>query len=116
MGGVTEATDRWGLDSLDGLKNTLISHRIDDLDVMIGGGPDGFILTAQTTDLTRIVTALSGTAEGDADDEETVDMTVGGQSVDYPSYYVLDKSEVLRALDDIIGGNLPTERWEIVEG
>lgn len=105
------------MDSLDGLARTLISHRIGEWDVMIGGGPDVFIVTAQNSAQTRIANAISesGTTEGedDDDDDDTIGITVGEQAIDYPREYVLIRSEALRALGDLSSGVLPSERWEV---
>lgn len=111
---MTDAKDRWELDSLDGSATTLVSHRIGDWDVMVGGGPDVFIVTAQTSDLARVANALSEGAHVDPDDDDAIELTVGGQAVDYPRPYVLDRPETLRALDDLSDGAFPVERWEIL--
>lgn len=112
-GRVTDATDPWGLDGLDGVTNTLVSHRIGEWEAMIGGGPDRFVLTAQNPSGTRILNAISRAAAADDDDEdETVDLTVGGQAIDYPREYALDRSEVLDAIEDLQSGQFPADRWE----
>lgn len=113
-GVVTTAEDRWGLDSLDGITTTLVSHRIGDWEVMIGGGPDMFVVTAQAPNLSRMANALSQGELDDDDDDGTVDLTVGGQAVDYPLQYVLDRTETLQALADLADGLLPVERWEML--
>ena len=116
-GGGTDETDPWGLDDLDGIANTLITHRIGEWEVMIGGGPDRYVLTAQNPSGTRIVNAISpaatATEDDDEDDDDTIDLTVGDQAIDYPREYVLDRSEVLDAIEDLHTGQFPTDRWGI---
>ncbi|GLU87778.1 hypothetical protein [Agromyces sp. NBRC 114283] len=108
---MSNEADRWGIDELDGLTRTLIAHRIQDWDVMIGGGPDRFIVTATADQGTRVANALSGTPLDDNDDE-TVDLTIGGQAVDYPAEYAVTRSEAMLALSDLESGVLPDGRWE----
>ncbi|MCM3657607.1 hypothetical protein M3147_10130 [Agromyces mediolanus] len=106
---MSDDADRWGIDELDGLTHTLIAHRIQGWEVMVGGGPDRFIVTATTDDGNRVANAINGAP---ADDDETVELTVGGQAVDYPATYALARNETRRALLDLESGVLPDDRWE----
>ena len=84
---MTEQANTWGIDDLDGLTSTIVAITIGPWDVMVGGGPDRFIITATTDAGQRVANALSG-APASAE-EDTVELTVGGQTVDYPSEYAL---------------------------
>ncbi|EGD24128.1 hypothetical protein MWT96_08595 [Prescottella equi] len=43
---------------------------------------------------------------------DTVDLTVGGQAVDYPTRYVLSRAEAEEAVRDLGTGDLRAGRWE----
>lgn len=117
------------VDGLDGAECSLVSGRVGAWDVMVGGGPDGFVVTATSADGTRIANALSALVprdsavedrdevhgDDDDDDDETVDLTVGGQAVDYPRRYVLSRAEVSVAIMDLDAQRLSSDRWELVE-
>lgn len=106
------ATDSWGIDELDGQTHTLITREISGWEVMIGGGPEQFIVTATRDSGQRIANALTSTEPDD--DDDTVDLTVGGQAVDYPREYVLTRAEVLSAIADLGSGVFSDDRWELV--
>lgn len=105
------ATESWGIDELDGQTHTLVSHEISGWEVMIGGGPEQFILTATRDSGQRIANALTSTALDDEDDD-TVELTVGGQAVDYPREYVLTRPEVLSAIAELASDAFAEDRWE----
>ncbi|MFD0559040.1 hypothetical protein FB566_4998 [Stackebrandtia endophytica] len=94
---------------LDGSTHTLAATRVASWEVMVGGGPERFIVTA--TGPRRVVNAITTDADR-LDDGATVDLTVGGQAVDYPARYALTRSEVDVALADLAGATLPDSRWE----
>lgn len=109
---MTEQTNAWGIDELDGHTRTIVSTTIGPWDVMVGGGPDRFIITATTDAGQRVANALSGTpASGD---EDTVELTVGGQAVDYPSEYALSRDEIDAAITDLRSSHFPADRWEVL--
>lgn len=112
-GGMTDASDNWGIDELDGLTTTLITHRILGWEVMVGGGDEVFMVTASSDGGNRVANALT-TAAPDDDDDDTVELTVGGQAIEVPREYGLTRAETLRALEDLRADTLPPERWEIV--
>ncbi|UOR02480.1 hypothetical protein MUN77_04010 [Leucobacter allii] len=103
----------WGLDDLDGNASSLVSHRLGAWDLMIGGGPDAYIVTATGEAGARVANALSSVALDD--DATTVDLTVGGQAVDYPRKCVLTRDEALAAIADLEADRLDGDRWEILE-
>ncbi len=111
-------TEALGIDGLDGRTHTLVGSTMGPWEVMIGGGPDQFVLTATANDGRRAANALTAATVGDTDDDddddETVDLTVGGQAVDYPRQYVLTRAEVDVAVSDILAGRFPEERWEVI--
>ncbi|MFJ6197534.1 hypothetical protein [Micromonospora sp. NPDC092111] len=100
------------LDLLDGTSSTLASAQVGPWEVMIGGGPDRFVLTAQSA--TAVLNGVRPDSAADSDDA-TVDLTVGAQAVDYPARYVLDRGQVSRALDALHRGALHDGSWEHLE-
>ncbi len=99
------------VDALDGISNTLVSRRIGSWDIMIGGGDGLYVLTASSPG--RIINAITVSESDDDDTDETVDLTVGEQAIDYPARYVLTRQEIAVALGDLATGHLPAERWEL---
>ncbi|MBM4607243.1 hypothetical protein A5N72_11665 [Prescottella equi] len=93
---------------LDGLHDTIASAYVGAWEVMVGGGPDRYVLTA--TGGAGVANALSCGRTGAEDD--TVDLTVGGQAVDYPTRYVLSRAEAEEAVRDLGTGDLRAGRWE----
>lgn len=112
------ATDSWGIDELDGHTNTLVTREVSGWEVMIGGGPEQFIVSAARDSGQRIANALTSTEaetesdDEDEDDDDTVDLTVGGQAVDYPREYVLTRDEVLSAIAELESGSFTEGHWE----
>lgn len=102
----------WNIDALDGQEHTLLSFSLGEWEAMIGGGPDRFVVTASAGGGSRIANAR--TLREDIDDEETVDLTVGGQSIDYPWEYALTREEALAAMTDLAAGQLSGEQWEVI--
>ncbi|WP_305091624.1 hypothetical protein [Prescottella sp. R16] len=94
------------IDLLDGLTCTLVARQFGVWEVMVGGGPDCFVVTATSAD--RVANAVTGGRS----EAGTVDLTVGGQAVDYPVQYVLTRDEVAHALADVAAGTFPAGRWE----
>lgn len=104
--------ETWNIDALDGGEHTLFTVPLGEWEAMLGGGPDRFVVTASAGGGTRIANAR--TLREDSDEEETVDLTVGGQGIDYPWEYVLTRDEALAAMTDIAAGQLSGERWELI--
>ena len=107
MASLAEATR-----ALDGISTTLISGHVRDWEVMVGGGPDRFVVTA-TSAAGRIANALHALGPGE-DEGDTVDLTVGEQGVDYPVAYALDRHELDRALSSIEQADPSGDRWEVM--
>lgn len=105
-------SDAQGIDELDGHTSTIVATTIRPWDVMVGGGPDRFIITATSDAGQRVANALSRTPP--SGDEDTVELTVGGQAVDYPCEYALTRDEVDAALTDLRATHLPADRWEML--
>ncbi|CAM3434663.1 hypothetical protein NODU109028_16765 [Nocardioides dubius] len=95
------------IDALDGLQQTLAAADLAGWQTMVGGGPDGYVVTATRGGQVANATVV-------ADPDEFVELTVGEQAIDYPAHYVLSRSQVDVALADLASGNLPPVRWEIV--
>ena len=98
--------------ALDGITTTLISGHVRDWDVMVGGGPDRFVVTA-TSAAGRTANALHE-LRPEEDHGDTVDLTVGEQCVDYPVMYALDRRELDRAVSSIEQADPSGDRWEVM--
>ncbi|RMI13808.1 hypothetical protein [Cellulomonas triticagri] len=102
------------VDGLDGVHETLVADRIGEWEVMVGGGPERFVLTATAGD--SVANAVTADQPDGDEDDDTIDLTVGGQGVDYPVQYALHRHEVDAALADLAavgpGEDLPADRWE----
>ena len=109
---MSEQANTWVIDDLDGLTITIVAITIGTWDVMVGGGTDPLIITATTNGRQRVANALSG-APASAE-EDTVELTVGGQTVDYPSEYALTRGEVDAAIRDLRASHFPADRWEML--
>jgi hypothetical protein len=94
------------VDRLDGVANTLVAIDLGGWEVMVGGGPDRFVVTATSAD--RVANAVTD----HENDDETIDLTVGEQTVDYPARYVLTREQVDVALIELAGASLSADRWE----
>lgn len=95
------------IDALDGLQETLAAGDVAGWETMVGGGPDGFVVTATRGGQVANATVV-------ADPDEFVELTVGDQAIDYPAHYVLTRSQVDVALADLASGTVPPSRWEIL--
>lgn len=105
--------DAASIDALDGVHHTLVALNIGDWEVLIGGGPERFILTATAGD--HVANALTADDE-DSFDDDTIELTAGGQAVDYPVQYALRRDELSKAIRDLStaqpGERFPDARWE----
>lgn len=91
---------------LDGVTNTLVALTIGEWEVLVGGGPDRFVVTATRPD--RVVNAVTDPENED----ETIDLTVGEQAIDYPAQYVLTREQVDIALTELAASSFTADRWE----
>ncbi|WP_414172554.1 hypothetical protein [Clavibacter tessellarius] len=103
----------WGIEDLDGRACTEVGHEVGPWQVLIGGGPDRFMVTASAENGLRIANALSVAEDDDHDEDDTIDLTVGGQDIDCPRRYALTRDEALAALGDLQSGSLDVSRWEL---
>jgi|GEM_PF-2285974 len=98
------------IDALDGRSHTLTTVLLGGWEAMVGGGPEGYILTASAEGGRRTANALSPDGAGSA---EPVKVLVGGQEIEGPRGYVLSRAELDAALDDLVLGELPRKRWAL---
>ena len=91
---------------LDGVTNTVVAITIGEWEVLVGGGPDRFVVTATRPD--RVVNAVTD----HENEDETIDLTVGEQAIDYPARYVLTREQVDSALTEVAASSFTADRWE----
>ncbi|MDR2257170.1 MAG: hypothetical protein LBE25_14410 [Arthrobacter sp.] len=96
---------------LDGSTRTLATHLVGEWEVMVGGGPELFVLTASAGGGRRTANAITSAP---VTQDQTVFITVSGQSVEGPALYALTLEEVAEALEHLAAGQLPAERWIVV--
>ncbi|QSQ51520.1 hypothetical protein ISN36_12070 [Xanthomonas translucens pv. undulosa] len=83
---------------LNGLDRTVVSFSSGNIMVMVGGGDGIYVVSIETPkNLINVVNL-------DAEEDEVVDVTVGGQACEYPRYYVVKLSQVGAALQDHLFG------------
>lgn len=94
---------------MNGTDRSLVSMRQGELTVLVGGGAGQYIVTAE--DHVSIRNLLQQRPE--QDEADTIDVTVGGQSVDYPAYYVVNVEMVWAAILECLAVNEASERKEL---
>ena len=88
--GITEITS--AICRLDGVTRTLVLIELSSgRTLTIGGGPDRFVAELAEDDLHRWCVVQPSSSEG------SIDIVVGGQSVDYPAALCIDRQAVLEA-------------------
>lgn len=100
---------RGALDSLDGIKRTLLSLQSENgRQLVIGGGDNGYVAYVAFSDL-EFWNLLSAIDQG-----ELVYVTAGGQQGDYASRYVVDRQRAFEAGVSFMqdGGLAKNLRWE----
>jgi hypothetical protein len=92
---------------LDGEHTTLLTIEVRGAQLFIGGGPDQYTVTTLDGDDSF---ALLG--DGARDDD--VSMVIGGQLIDQPARYLVDRATALTAARHFIarGAPSPELRWE----
>ncbi|WP_394162314.1 hypothetical protein [Galactobacter valiniphilus] len=96
---------------LDGTTRTLANALVGQWEVMVGGGPELFVLTASAGGGQRTANAITSAPVTEA---QTVSITVSGQSVEGPALYALTIDEVAEALEHLAAETLPAERWIVL--
>ncbi len=94
---------------MNGTDRSLVSMRQGELTVLVGGGVGQYIVTAE--DHISIRNLLQQRPE--QDEADTIDVTVGGQAVDYPAYYVVNVEMVWAAILECLAVNEASERKEL---
>ena len=96
------------IDELDGAARSLTTLKIGLWEVMIGGGPEAFILTA--TAGSRTANAL--TSVDLSGEPATVEVALGGERLAGPRPYVLTRDEAVAALLDLHADRFAEGCWE----
>ncbi len=94
--------------NMNGDDRSLVCVELSDGSIMIGGGGASFIVTMEFVD--KIVNAVDLSKDSD----DFVEMTVGGQAVDYPSTYVISFEQVCAVLSEQLDGGAKIVEYEVV--
>ncbi|MFF2480968.1 hypothetical protein [Paenibacillus sp. NPDC058071] len=79
--------------------------------IMIGGGSEAFIVTVETsTALHNLLGALE-----EEDEDEFVEITVGGQACEFPQKYIVSFELVESALIQLLEGASVELNWEMID-
>lgn len=93
---------------MDGFTRSLVTVQYKDHMIMIGGGIDEFIVTVETG--TAIHNLL-----GSEEEDEFVEITVGGQACEFPQKYIVSFKLVESALLHFLEDASVELDWEVVE-
>lgn len=94
---------------MDGFTCSQVTIRHMENMIMIGGGCYEFIVTVETNDEIR---NLLGLLE---EEDEFVEITVGGQACEFPQKYIVGIELIEAALLQLLKGTITELDWEIVE-
>ncbi|MFE1630211.1 hypothetical protein ACFLFF_26020 [Brevibacillus reuszeri] len=95
---------------MDGFTCSQISIQHMDNMIMIGGGSQEFIVTVESN--TAIHNLLCSTEE---EEEEMVELTVGGQACEIPQQYIVSIELVESALLQLLKDTSTELHWEIIK-
>ncbi|GBG07032.1 hypothetical protein PAT3040_01580 [Paenibacillus agaridevorans] len=93
---------------MDGFTRSLVTIRYEENMIMIGGGSDEFIVTVETE---SAIHNLLGPLE---DEDEFVEITVGGQACEFPQKYMVSFAFIESALLHLFGEKTAEQNWEII--
>ena len=94
---------------MDGFTRSLVTIQYREHTIMIGGGSHEFIVTVETNAAIR---NLLGTRE---EEDDFVEITVGGQACEYPQMYIVDLGLVESAVLQLLADASAELEWEIIE-
>ncbi|RAV23378.1 Imm1 family immunity protein [Paenibacillus contaminans] len=94
---------------MDGFTRSQVTIRHMENTIMIGGGSNEFIVTVETG--TTIHNLLSTPEE----DDEFIELTVGGQACEFPQKYVVSLELVETALLHLLADSSTELHWEMIE-
>ena len=94
---------------MNGADRSLVSVKENDLMIIIGGGDEAFVVTVETS---RSIRNLLGSHP---DEDDFVDITVGGQACEYPRCYAVVLETVESALSQLLVNASVDLHWEIIE-
>ena len=93
---------------MDGFSRSLVTIRYEENMIMIGGGGHEFIVTVETD---SAIHNLLGPLE---EEDEFVEITVGGQACEFPQKYMVSFAFIESALLQLFGEKIAEQNWEII--
>lgn len=94
---------------MDGFTRSQVTIQYMENMIMIGGGSHEFIVTVETS---TAIHNLLGTLE---EEDEFVEMTVGGQACEFPQKYIVSLELIETALLQLLADTPVELNWEIIE-
>ncbi|RXZ81013.1 hypothetical protein EBB07_16395 [Paenibacillaceae bacterium] len=94
---------------MDGFTRSQVTIRYMENMIMIGGGSHEFILTVETS---AAIHNLIGPLE---EEDEFVEITVGGQACEFPQMYIVSLELIETALLQILEGTTAELNWEMID-
>ncbi|AZS17910.1 hypothetical protein [Paenibacillus lutimineralis] len=94
---------------MDGFTRSQVTVRYMENMIMIGGGSHEFIVTVETD---AAIYNLLGPLE---EEDELVEITVGGQACEFPQKYIISLELIESALLQLIEGTTAELDWEIID-
>jgi hypothetical protein len=94
---------------MDGFTRSQVTIQCRESMIMIGGGSREFIVTVETS---TAIHNLLGSLE---DEEEFVELTVGGQACEFPQKYIVSFELVESAFLQLVADSSAELDWEVIE-
>ncbi len=94
---------------MDGFTRSQVTIQYRENKIMIGGGSHEFIVTVESS---TAIHNLLGTLE---EEDEFVDITVGGQSCEYPQKYIVSLELIESTLLQLLTDTSAELNWETIE-
>lgn len=93
---------------MDGFTRSQVTIRYRENMIMIGGGSHEFIVTVETNAAIHNLLGPLG------EEDEFVEMTVGGQACEFPQKYIVNIELIESAILQILEGSTADLNWEII--